>query len=413
MLDRLRRIFDESGARSVALLLGDVDIVGGARRLGVDDGEALTEVAGRIRASVGARGRVTRLARDEFAAVLVNPAPGESVAVARRLVETLRTPVVAAHGAYELGLSVGVALGRVEHERPESLLHDADMALRRAKAGGPRRVAVYDVGSAASGLGRREIVAGLHGAAGRGELWMAYQPRVRLRDGQITGVEALLRWDHPTHGPLSPGAFLTVAAERGMMAPLGEWVLGEACAQLASWRASYAAAADVVVGVNLSAQELRSDGIIAAVADATSRAELPVELLELEVSQGLLVAEAAAARLRDLKQVGVRIAVDDFGTGYAWLAELRRIPVDVLKVDGLVVQGLHRAQADRDMVRLAVGLASALGVDAVAEGVERLDTLVALADLGYQSAQGTILTPPLPADAMGAIFAAGGHVNLP
>ncbi len=413
MLDRLRRIFDEVGARSVALLLGDVDIVGGARRLGPDDGEVLAEVARRIRASVGARGILARLDGDEFAAVLVNPAPGESVAVARRLVEAVRAPMIAAHGRYEVGLSIGVALGRVDHERPEALLHDADVALGRAKAAGPRRVAVYDVGSTASGLGHREIVAGLHGAADRGELWIAYQPRVRLSDGVITGLEALLRWDHPTQGPLSPGAFLTVAAERGMMAPLGEWVLSEACRQLALWRTTHACAMGVVVGVNLSGQELRSDGIIAAVARAVDTSGIPAECLELEASQRLLSIESTAGRLRELKHLGARIAVDDFGTGYAWLAELRRLPVDVLKVDGLVVQRLHRARADRDLVRLAVGLADALGVEAVAEGVERVDTLLALGELGYRSAQGTILTPPLPPEAISRILADGGHVTLP
>lgn len=410
MLDRLRRIFDDAGARSVAVLLGGIDVVGATPQPGPRDAEMLVAVAGRLRDSVGSRGLVARLDGDEFAAVLMNPAPGESVAIARRLVESIREPVFLRRGSVELGLSVGVALGRVDHDRPEALLHDADVALSRAKAAGPRRVAVYDVGLRTGTLGRREIAAGLRNAASGDELWIAYQPRVRLSDGRVVAVEALLRWNHPTEGLLAPGDFLSVAEEGGMMAPLGAWVLETACAQLAGWRAASRAAADLIVGVNISAQELQGGSLEREVVKVLAQTGIPADRLELEVSQRALTGEAAAERVRGLKRLGVRVAVDDFGTGYAWLAELRRLPVDVLKVDGLVVQGLHRAQADRDLVRLAAALAATLGVEAVAEGVEIPETLATLRGLGYGSAQGSALAPPMAAGEISALLAAGGHV---
>ena len=296
--------------------------------------------------------------------------------------------------------STGVAFAGHPKQRPEALLRDADAAMYRAKELGRDRYELFDEAMRARALTRLETETALRRALDEGELALFFQPEIELGTGLLLGAEALLRWRENEDRVALPTEFVPVAEETGLIVPIGEWVIREACRQLASWRAAGADRAPATISVNLSARQLRHPDLPELVAEALSESGIDPECLRLEITESTLMndADAAVAALKALKTLGVRLAVDDFGTGYSSLAYLKRFPVDTLKLDHSFISGLGHNPEDAAIVRAVLSMAQTLDLTVVAEGVERADQVAELQALGCRIGQGNYFSPPLPAE---------------
>ena len=368
--------------------------------------QLLAAVAGRLRESAAGRGGwVSRLGGDEFAAWF--PAmgdPAEADAVARRLLEDLARPAEVEGLRLEVGASVGIALLPCHAQTPSGLLRCADVAMYAAKARGSGP-GLYDASQDPYSTERLTLLSELGGAVRGGELRLAYQPRVSIADGRVRGVEALVRWQHPRHGLLSPARFVPLAELSDAVRALTLWVLDEALAQQARWKSQGLA---LPVSVNFSARHLMDEACADHIERSLAAHAADPSGLEIEITESALIAdpERAAATLERIRALGVRIAVDDFGTGYSSLAHLRRLPLHTLKIDVSFVRHMRANPADRAIVASTIHLAHDLGFAAVAEGIEDRETLAALAELGCDEGQGYHLAEPMPAAALDAWFAA-------
>jgi EAL domain-containing protein (putative c-di-GMP-specific phosphodiesterase class I) len=248
----------------------------------------------------------------------------------------------------------------------------------------------------------------LRWAIDRGELRLHYQPVFDLQSGEVGGVEALIRWQHPERGLLPPSEFIQAAETNGLVVPLGEWVLREACRAGQQWR-ERGAGQTPIVGVNLSARQLQEPGLVESVAAALAASGLAPSLLELEITESVVVMDGPAAlrTLAELRALGVRLAIDDFGTGYASLSYLRDIPVDAVKIDRSFVAGIGRSRSNLAIVRAIVGLAHDLGLVVTAEGIETLEQRTIAQSLGVDRGQGYYFARPLPADAIDGLLRVG------
>ncbi|NIZ90074.1 sensor domain-containing protein [Kineococcus rubinsiae] len=362
--------------------------------------ELLGVVAGRLRASVRESATVARLSGDEFV-VADQLDAAAAVALAQRVQAALGVPLVVQGLEIVVSASVGVAVTASPEDTAERLLHHAAVAVHRAKAAGRRRVEVHDPACTDVAVDRLRLLGELRRAVAGGELRLHYQPRIGLAAGTMTGVEALVRWQHPERGLLPPAAFIDVAEESGLVRELGAWVLDTAVAQAARW-ADDPAHRTVEMAVNVSTRQLADPGLVAAVTAVLARHGLDPRLLVLEVTETALVTdpETAAATLHALKALGVGIAVDDFGTGYASLTYLQRFPVDELKIDRSFVMGLGVNDGDDAIVATCVQLAHAMGIRAVAEGVETEGQRLALVGMDCDFVQGYLFARPLTAGAL-------------
>jgi diguanylate cyclase (GGDEF)-like protein/PAS domain S-box-containing protein len=372
--------------------------------LGHDAGDALLAVLARRFESVLRPGDVvSRFGGDEFTILCEDLEPGTAArqanAVAERLIQAVREPVVLDGEDQFLGVSVGIALAFDGSERPEDLLSDADSAMYRAKERGRGRSEIFDETMRARAQHRREIENALHRAVSREELRVFYQPIISLHDGQCVGVEALLRWQHPERGLLAPRQFITLAEETGLIVPIGVWVLETACVQVAEWRRSQRNRGDFRLSVNLSGRQLQSAELASIVRNTLETVGLTPDALCVEITESILMddADAGVGALKALKAIGARVSVDDFGTGYSSLGYLRRFPVDEVKIDQSFVAELGTDPADSAIVAAVVNLGHALGVSVVGEGVETEIQLAALRELGADAVQGFLFAPPQPA----------------
>jgi diguanylate cyclase (GGDEF)-like protein/PAS domain S-box-containing protein len=402
---------DQALARSerslgvLAVLLIDLD---GFKQvndsLGHDAGDQLLKVvAERFDAELRPSDTLARLGGDEFAVLLDGAHEAQASSVARRLLSALAEPVWIAGRELSVGASIGVALHPGGRARGEDLVRHADVAMYAAKESGLGRFELFHYDMARE-LGEllgleHELRLGLQ----RGEFILHYQPEVDLENGEIVGVEALVRWNSPRRGLVPPDRFIRVAEATGLILGLGEFVLREACAQTAQWRQEGLLPERFVTWVNLSGRQLVGGGISRTVRAALQDAGLPAECLGLEVTETSLVEEGpggarARAELQLLHDDGVRIAVDDFGTGFSSLGQLRSFPVDMIKVDRSFVQGVDEEAKDAAITANLVTLAHALGVFAIAEGIESDSQLASLRDLGCDLAQGFLFARPLPAE---------------
>jgi EAL domain-containing protein (putative c-di-GMP-specific phosphodiesterase class I) len=295
------------------------------------------------------------------------------------------------------------------------LLRNADLAMYWAKSRGRARVEVYNAGMYAAMRERRDLETLLRRAIEQDELVVHYQPSYDLASGRIEGVEALLRWHHPGRGLVAPLEFVPLAEETGAMVSIGRWVLREACAQAARLNAQHPREHYLTMSVNVSARQLLDPRLPHDVAAALQAASLPPAALVLEIPETVLMSRdlAVFAALESLRRLGVRIAVDDFGTGYSSLGYLRRLPVDRLKIDRSFVRGVDGDRADVAVVEGLVGLAHGLGIELVAEGIERPTQLEALRRLHCEVGQGFSLARPLPVDELELLLAAEGSAPAP
>ena len=410
LLDRLGQALARAGRRGepVALLFLDLD-----RFKRVNDGlghaagdRLLVAVGERLRACARAGDTVARLGGDEFTLLLEGLTDAaEAEAVAAAVAAALEAPVVLDGQPVAVTASIGVALAGPGGAEPAGLLRDADVAMYRAKARGKARVEVFDAAMAAGARERVAFEADLRQAVERGELRLAYQPIVELATGRVVGAEALARWAHPARGVVLPDAFVPLAEETGLIVPLGRWVLAEACRQGRAWQDRFPT--PPTVSVNLSPRQFQQPGLVEEVAAALRSTGLAPDRLQLEITEGAVMADAdgAVATLRQLRGLGVRLAIDDFGTGYSSLGYLQRFPIDLLKVDRRFVAGLGRDAGDTAIVEAVVGLAHALRLRVVAEGVETVEQAGRLRELGCELGQGYHFGRPAAAEAMAALMA--------
>jgi diguanylate cyclase (GGDEF)-like protein/PAS domain S-box-containing protein len=370
--------------------------------LGHDAGdELLAAVASRLRDSLRPGDTVARFGGDEFVLLFESVADSDRAEeLATRVLACFEHPYDVDGEKLLVSASVGVALYDPAHTAAE-LVRDADAAMYRAKAQGRGRMQMFDAATREHELVRVHTENALRGALEHDELRVFYQPIFELRDLRPVGVEALVRWQHPTRGLLPPGEFIGVAEDSGLIVALGAWVLAEACRQVVEWNRGLPDGETIGLSVNLSARQLAEPGLVETVRSTLQTAGLDPTSVDvwLEVTETLVVRdpETAAARLSELRALGVRLAVDDFGTGYSSLSYLRRFPVSALKVDRAFVAGLGQSDEDEAIVIAMVRLAHALGIEVVAEGVETDLQLRRLQDIGCDYAQGYLLQVPLPA----------------
>jgi EAL domain-containing protein (putative c-di-GMP-specific phosphodiesterase class I) len=284
--------------------------------------------------------------------------------------------------------------------QPDEVLHNADLAMYQAKAEGRGRYELYEPGLNMSTRERLDLQSDLRTAGARQELTLRYQPVVALATLRAVEVEALIRWDHRRRGALLPADFIALSEESGLMVPMGQWVLREACRQARAWQGDVPGVGPLVVGVNLSASQFERDALPDEIGTILRDTGLPPACLQLEVSEAVLMRDdpRMLTRLEALKTIGVRLAIDDFGTGYASLSYLKRLPVDCLKIDRSLVKGVGSDTEDTAIVRALVTLARSLGILVTAEGVETAEQLFQLRSLGCDQGQGYYFARPVSAD---------------
>jgi EAL domain-containing protein (putative c-di-GMP-specific phosphodiesterase class I) len=302
-------------------------------------------------------------------------------------------------------MSVGVATSRLG-QSPEELVREADVALYAAKAKGKGRYEVFDAAMDSRAHERLQTEIELRRAINQNELRVYYQPIVSLSDRQIGGLEALVRWQHPQRGLVSPIDFIPLAEETGLIIPIGQWVLEQACQQVRTWRDQHPSLAALVVSVNLSARQFMRPDLVSEIRRAAAEAGLEPSALKLEITESTVMQDpdAAARTLRELKALGFQLAIDDFGTGYSSLSYLKRFPVDTLKIDRSFVDGLGADAQDTAIVKSVVELAQALDVTVTGEGIETAQQETELRLLGCDGGQGYLFARPLPASALQALL---------
>ncbi len=359
----------------------------------------LVAVAQRVQACIRPGDTVARLGGDEFAILLdsVSGVPDAS-RVTERILAALAHPFVLDGQETFTTASMGIAIGGAHYRRPDDLLRDADTALHRAKAEGTGNCEVFDSDMRVGTIELLRLQNDLRRAIAGNEFRVVYQPIVALEDRRITGFEALVRWEHPERGLLAPAEFIAVAEETGMIVPIGQWVLREACAQARRW---HDAGFNVTMSVNLSAKQFQRADLACYVADALLGSGLCPEYLHLEITETVLMddAEARVQLIRDLKRSGVRVHIDDFGTGYSSLSYLQRFHVDALKIDRSFVHEMVTDGGEHEIVETIASLGRNLGIEVIAEGVETPEQAALVAGMKCTHAQGYYYSIPVASEA--------------
>ncbi|MGH3878807.1 MAG: putative bifunctional diguanylate cyclase/phosphodiesterase [Actinophytocola sp.] len=362
--------------------------------------QLLVEIADRLHRLVRAPGRLlARMGGDEFV-VLVEHTDGmaELTALSERILAAVAEPVHIAGHRLTVSASVGIVERPVATSTPSDAMRDVDVTLHWAKVDGKNRWACYDPERNAREIARITLSAAMPAALENREFYVDYQPIVRLSDGQLLGVEALVRWAHPEFGRLGPDRFIGLAEETGLIVPLGHWVLAEACEQAVGW--ARLGGLEPVVSVNLAARQVAEPGLVDDIVQVLRTAGLPPTSLQLELTESAIMGTGEPlGALHKLVELGVRIAIDDFGTGYSNLSYLRHLPVHALKIAGAFVEGLRADEADSvdaQIVTALVSLAHSLKLDVIAEGVETRDQADRLRAIGCDQAQGWLYARPGP-----------------
>ena len=345
----------------------------------------LTEVSNRIRATVGETDLAARLGGDEFAIILMNSCDAKSAAkLASRLVESICKPYVLDDETVSIGVSVGVAMAPVNGTRPDQILRNADLALYRAKAEGRATYRFFETHMDASIRERRMLEMELREAIKTGEFVLHYQPLVSAENHQPDGFEALVRWNHPIRGIVPPAEFIPIAEQSGLIQQIGDWTIHEACQAASRWPEHMG------VAVNMSAKHFQMSDIASVVKQALADLGLAPERLELEITESLLIVnpDEVIAKLKEIKTLGISIAMDDFGTGYSSLSYLLKFPFDKIKIDKSFVTASSEDVAARDILRTIVSLAKSLKIRITAEGVETQGQVDFLRELACNQLQG-------------------------
>jgi diguanylate cyclase (GGDEF)-like protein/PAS domain S-box-containing protein len=363
----------------------------------------LVEVAGRLLGALRPNDTVSRFGGDEFTILCEGTDEAAARAVAERIRASLAQPFALEGRELFASASIGVTIVRDHRAAAEAMLRDADAAMYRAKEAGRSNFKVFDGGMRSRATERLELESDLRRAIEHGQLHLLYQPLVELDDGHVFGVEALVRWQHPRRGWLAPGQFIAVAEDSGLIVPLGEWVIREACRQTRVW---IDAGNELTVAINLSPRQLADAGLAEMVADAIERHSIPASQICLEVTESAAV-DAGNAALAGLKQLGVSLALDDFGIGFSSLNQIRRLPpVDTVKIDRSFTAELGTGPVGTAMVAAIIGMTGALGLSAIAEGIEHESQMRELLELGCEHGQGFYFAKPMEPAAIGELLGA-------
>ena len=401
-LERVRHAEGEGTAAgsSVAVLFIDLDNLKVINdTLGHEGGDALIAAVGaRLRTRTRGGDIAARLGGDEFALLLVrDETASQAKAVAERLLAELTQPVLIGERTVRPGVSIGVATSGLL-DGTKDLVNAADAAMYVAKKGGKGRVEVFQRHHHAAEMARQQLRTDLQQALEEQQLVLHYQPIVDLVTGRIASFEALLRWHHPTRGIIRPGDFVPLAEETDLILSIGRWVLREACQHARAWQRSGSLGAGVKVSVNISARQFHDSGLVAEIKGALAAARLDPHLLTVELTETLLLQDTVvtAKRVAGLRELGVALALDDFGTGYSSLSYLRRLPINILKVDKSFLDEVPGNVQDEAVVRAIVELGTTLDLQLVAEGIETAEQATALASLGCPFGQGFYFARPVP-----------------
>ncbi|QEE42973.1 MULTISPECIES: EAL domain-containing protein [unclassified Methylobacterium] len=380
-----------------ALLLIDLDRFKPVNdTLGHPIGDALlAKVADRLRSTVRPTDTVARIGGDEFIILQTGiRGAADAQALARRLVDLIgRTYMVEGH-LLTIGASVGVALAPADGTSADKLLKNADLALYRAKLDGRGTYRFFEPEMDARMQARRRLELDMRQALARREFQLHYQPQLQLDDDRLIGCEALIRWKHPERGMISPLDFIPLAEEIGLIVPIGEWVIRQACRDAMTWPTGMS------VAVNVSPAQFKSDRLVETIISALASSGLSAKRLEVEITEGVLLQESERTlqTLHRLRELGVRVSMDDFGTGYSSLSYLRSFPFDKIKIDRSFVKDLSGKPDGDAIIRAIAGLGKSLGMTTVAEGVETPEQMQRIRDEGCTDVQGYLISRPIPAD---------------
>jgi len=410
--DRLEHALARAKRQQKSLAVMELDLDGFKKindSLGHSAGDALLmEVAQRLRTVIREADTAGRLGGDEFVLLLEDlHQPDDAVTVAKRTLDALHMPIMVLNKPFGVRASMGIALSGDEQPTADELIRNADLALYAAKRQGRDRYQVFDQSMHKVAVQQVSLEEDLRRAVESKAFTLHYQPVVDLPTQTIIGVEALLRWQHPTRGLVLPAEFIPVAEDTGLIVPIGRWVLREACRQVHLWQADSPEPLPVRIGVNISVKQLEDPGFVADVAQALRDSGLAAEALILEITESILAQNLIATGevLKGMKQLGVRVAVDDFGVGYSSLNNLRRLPVDIVKIDKSFVASLAQPE-EMALTSAIVALSKALNLQTLAEGVEHAEEASELRALGCNAAQGYFFAKPIDAAQMGEVLRA-------
>jgi diguanylate cyclase (GGDEF)-like protein/PAS domain S-box-containing protein len=372
--------------------------------LGHDAGDQLLRtMAARLRGAVRESDLVARLGGDEFVVLLEGePCAADLGTIAHKLLAAIGEPTTLQDCSFLVTGSIGIGLYPVDGEDAATLLKHADAAMYLAKDKGKNNVQFYTADLAELAARQFELESALRFALTRGELLLHFQPKIHITSGRMLGVEALVRWAHPTRGLVPPGDFIPLAEERGLIVPIGRWVIQAACRQIRDWRSAGLAAPRVAV--NVSARQFVSDTLVDDLVDMLTLYGVAPSDLEVELTESVLMADPERANqvLQQLHAMGVGIAIDDFGTGYSSLSYLKRFPAQTVKIDRSFISGLPSDSDDTAITQAVIAMAHSLGLTVVAEGVETAAQLALLRKMGCDEAQGYLLGRPMPASDLAA-----------
>ena len=395
--------------RSVAVLFLDLDrfkVINDSLGHGEGD-ELLVAVAERVGHSLRRHETLARFGGDEFVILCEDIYDDEgAVAVAERVLKAFSLPFQLAHGETMAAASIGISVTSDPNQDPDDLIRDADAAMYRAKGAGGARVVLFDEVTRERALARLHNENAIRKAIEREEFRVFFQPEVSIDGEHITGLEALVRWQHPERGLLGPGEFISLAEETGLIVPLGTWVLRDACRRAVVWQRTRSSDQPLLLRVNVSARQLAQESLCDTVSEIIQETGIDPARLCLEVTESVLIEdpESSIHTLTQLKRLGLQIAIDDFGTGYSSLEYLRRLPVDCVKVDRSFVRGLPDNEEDIAIVGAVIELGHALKLKVTAEGVETADQLGNLQTAGCDTAQGFLFFRPEPPEVVAELF---------